>query len=189
MKHCVMDEVILLNMSKIFSFLKTAVLTGSGISDFKECGETIAQGSCGGAIVSAANLDDGVQNGFEDSINEICYGTILLKPLLYQDDIFRAATSVTGAQDGLDRIWKIMGGKLLDIHTDKSCHIIVADRLKIDNILNEENEFNTDSFVVAVFPDHGSRYLSKIYSDEWMNNQGFYDSSFYQPKKNTINYI
>ena len=57
------------------------------------------------------------------------------------------------------------------------------------NILNEEKEFNAASYVVAVFPDHGSRYLSKIYSDEWMNNQGFYDSSFYQPKKNSINYI
>ena len=57
------------------------------------------------------------------------------------------------------------------------------------NILNGENEFNDDSCVVIVFPDHGSRYLSKIYSDEWMNNQGFYDRSFYQPKKNTINYI
>ena len=56
-------------------------------------------------------------------------------------------------------------------------------------ILNNENEFKKDSHVVVVFPDHGSRYLSKIYSDEWMNNQGFYDRSFYQPKKNTINYI
>ncbi len=57
------------------------------------------------------------------------------------------------------------------------------------NLLNDENEFNNDSHVVVIFPDHGSRYLSKIYSDEWMNNQGFYDRSFYQPKKNTINYI
>ena len=56
-------------------------------------------------------------------------------------------------------------------------------------ILNDENEFDDSSFIVIVFPDHGSRYLSKIYSDEWMNNQGFYDSSFYQPKKNSINYI
>ena len=56
-------------------------------------------------------------------------------------------------------------------------------------ILNDENEFDDSSCVVVVFPDHGSRYLSKIYSDEWMNNQGFYDSSFYQPKKNSINYI
>ena len=56
-------------------------------------------------------------------------------------------------------------------------------------ILNDKNEFDDSSCVVIVFPDHGSRYLSKIYSDEWMNNQGFYDSSFYQPKKNSINYI
>ena len=56
-------------------------------------------------------------------------------------------------------------------------------------ILNDKNEFDHSSCVVIVFPDHGSRYLSKIYSDEWMNNQGFYDSSFYQPKKNLINYI
>lgn len=55
--------------------------------------------------------------------------------------------------------------------------------------LNEEGEFDKNSNVVIVFADHGSRYLSKIYSDEWMNNQGFYDSNFYQPNLNTINYV
>ena len=39
--------------------------------------------------------------------------------------------------------------------------------------LNKEGEFNSDSQVVAIFPDHGSRYMSKIYSDEWMQAQGF----------------
>ncbi len=33
--------------------------------------------------------------------------------------------------------------------------------------------FNEDSFVVLVFPDHGSRYMNKIYSDSWMEAQGF----------------
>jgi len=56
-------------------------------------------------------------------------------------------------------------------------------------LLNSDNEFDNNSYVVIIFPDHGSRYLSKIYSDEWMNNQGFYDSSFYQPNKNSITYI
>jgi cystathionine beta-synthase len=37
-------------------------------------------------------------------------------------------------------------------------------------------EFNKDSLVVVVFPDHGSRYMSKVFSDEWMNEQGFFDS-------------
>ncbi len=42
--------------------------------------------------------------------------------------------------------------------------------------LNEDGEFNEDSNIVVVFPDHGSRYMSKIYSDKWMNEQGFFDS-------------
>ncbi|WP_430966329.1 PLP-dependent cysteine synthase family protein [Spongiimicrobium sp. 2-473A-2-J] len=42
--------------------------------------------------------------------------------------------------------------------------------------LDEEGTFNEDSNVVVIFPDHGSRYMSKVYSDQWMNDQGFFDS-------------
>ncbi|ASO07916.1 cystathionine beta-synthase [Arenibacter algicola] len=42
--------------------------------------------------------------------------------------------------------------------------------------LEEMGEFNEDSNVVVIFPDHGSRYMSKIYSDQWMADQGFFDS-------------
>ncbi len=41
----------------------------------------------------------------------------------------------------------------------------------------EEGEFDANSNVVAIFPDHGSRYMSKVFSDEWMNEQGFFDSN------------
>ena len=40
----------------------------------------------------------------------------------------------------------------------------------------EEGEFDDNSNVIAIFPDHGSRYMSKVFSDEWMNAQGFFDS-------------
>lgn len=40
----------------------------------------------------------------------------------------------------------------------------------------EEGEFDDDSNVVVILPDHGSRYLSKVYSDDWMSEQGFFDS-------------
>ena len=40
----------------------------------------------------------------------------------------------------------------------------------------DEGEFNEKSNVVAIFPDHGSRYMSKVFSDDWMNEQGFFDS-------------
>lgn len=41
--------------------------------------------------------------------------------------------------------------------------------------LDECGEFDEDSQVVVIFPDHGSRYMSKIYSDAWMEDQGFLD--------------
>jgi len=40
----------------------------------------------------------------------------------------------------------------------------------------EKGEFTKDSLVVVIFPDHGSRYMSKVFSDEWMSEQGFFDS-------------
>ena len=42
--------------------------------------------------------------------------------------------------------------------------------------LNEEGEFDKKSNVVVIFPDHGSRYMSKVFSDDWMSEQGFFDS-------------
>jgi cystathionine beta-synthase len=38
---------------------------------------------------------------------------------------------------------------------------------------NAQNYFSDDSCVVLVFPDHGSRYMNKIYSNTWMKEQGF----------------
>lgn len=35
------------------------------------------------------------------------------------------------------------------------------------------SELPEDAVVVVVFPDHGSRYITKIFSDEWMAEQGF----------------
>ncbi|MBT8296958.1 MAG: cysteine synthase family protein [Maribacter sp.] len=46
--------------------------------------------------------------------------------------------------------------------------------------LNALDKFDKDSNVVVVFPDHGSRYMSKIYSDQWMEDQGFLGSEVEQ---------
>ena len=54
--------------------------------------------------------------------------------------------------------------------------------------LNDEKEFNKSDVIVVIFPDHGSRYLSKIYSDKWMENQGFSDSKR-EINNNEIQYI
>lgn len=42
--------------------------------------------------------------------------------------------------------------------------------------LNADKVFSENSLVVVIFPDHGSRYMSKVYSDDWMTAQGFFDT-------------
>ena len=53
--------------------------------------------------------------------------------------------------------------------------------------LNQLGHFPRESVVVIIFPDHGSRYMSKIYSDTWMNEQGFFENA--NQEKNKIIYI
>ncbi|GAA0870913.1 cysteine synthase family protein [Gangjinia marincola] len=40
----------------------------------------------------------------------------------------------------------------------------------------DQGEFDENSVVVIIFPDHGSRYMSKVFNDKWMSEQGFTDS-------------
>lgn len=38
-----------------------------------------------------------------------------------------------------------------------------------------KNNFTKDDVVVIIFHDHGSRYIGKIYNDDWMRERGFLD--------------
>ena len=55
-------------------------------------------------------------------------------------------------------------------------------------LLNKKNRFSSKSFVVIIFPDHGSRYLSKIYSEKWMLDQGFNQNNLFE-KQAKVEYI
>ena len=43
----------------------------------------------------------------------------------------------------------------------------------IKGVLQLGDNFNKDDVVVVLFHDHGSRYISKIYNDEWMKEMGY----------------
>ena len=42
--------------------------------------------------------------------------------------------------------------------------------------LNQKGAFKSTDVVVLIFPDHGSRYMSKVFNDQWMEDQGFFDT-------------
>jgi cystathionine beta-synthase len=44
-------------------------------------------------------------------------------------------------------------------------------------LLQLRDRFTKDDLVVVVFHDHGSRYLGKMYNDDWMRDQGFLEKT------------
>ena len=54
--------------------------------------------------------------------------------------------------------------------------------------LNEQGQFEQDDYIVVIFPDHGARYMSKVFSDKWMSEQGFFDG-IHEASANDIEYI
>lgn len=45
----------------------------------------------------------------------------------------------------------------------------------IQGLLQLQGELKKDDVVVCIFHDHGSRYVAKIYNDQWMMERGFLD--------------
>ena len=44
-------------------------------------------------------------------------------------------------------------------------------------LLQLKDNFTKDDVVVVIFHDHGSRYLGKMYNDDWMREKGFLEKS------------
>lgn len=45
----------------------------------------------------------------------------------------------------------------------------------VQGIIQLKDELKKDDLVVCIFHDHGSRYVGKIYNDQWMMERGFLD--------------
>ncbi|HLY68468.1 MAG TPA: pyridoxal-phosphate dependent enzyme [Puia sp.] len=45
----------------------------------------------------------------------------------------------------------------------------------LQGLMQLKNKLNKDDVVVCIFHDHGSRYVAKIYNDQWMMERGFLD--------------
>ncbi|HEX3701915.1 MAG TPA: pyridoxal-phosphate dependent enzyme, partial [Vicinamibacterales bacterium] len=47
----------------------------------------------------------------------------------------------------------------------------------VAGLLQLKDRFTADDVVVVIFHDHGSRYLGKMYNDDWMREKGFLEKS------------
>jgi cystathionine beta-synthase len=44
-------------------------------------------------------------------------------------------------------------------------------------LLQMRDRFTKDDLVVVIFHDHGSRYMAKMFNDDWMREKGFLDKT------------
>ena len=102
------------------------VKTGFGITKTAATGENVAQGSIGGGIVSALNLDKTISAHFNGSETNVSYGPNRLSPLMYQDDTAKFSAGVYEAQQGNVLISQAMKMKQIELNIDKSAKNGVA---------------------------------------------------------------
>ena len=47
----------------------------------------------------------------------------------------------------------------------------------VAGLLQLKDQFKKEDVIVVIFHDHGSRYLGKMFNDEWMREKGFFEKT------------
>ena len=102
-----------------------------------------------------------------NSINEIFYHNIRMQPIIYQDDLGRFASNRLDAQAGNDRIEACMETKVLDLHQDKSCFIIIGSKKVTKEIHNE-----IDLFPLTLYGKNMKEKCSEKYLGDFIHQDG-----------------
>ena len=143
---------------------RISVQTPVGPTEDRDTGEGLGQGTLEGALVSAVNLDNGVNDFFRDSEYEVSYGDVQLQPLLYQDDVARLADDVEAAQMGNDKMEAVAETKLLDYNLDKSCYIVIGGKIARE-LIEEKIDANPLTLCgVAMVKETEAKYLGDYIS-------------------------
>ena len=96
----------------------------------------LGQGTAGAGLVSAANLDIGLQKVFNTCDEVMHFGQVRVQPLSYQDDVGTLCTSVAMANIQAEKLTQMLQIKTLKAHNDKSGLLILGSKKYKRNIEN-----------------------------------------------------
>ena len=116
---------------------KIRVKTAFGMSEEAGVEDCLGQGTGGAGLVSAANLDLGLQNEFNHTSDIMYYGNVRIQPLSYQDDVGSLCTSVKMVRKQAEKMTKMLKHKILDAHPDKSGYLVLGSPTYI-NMIKED---------------------------------------------------
>ena len=105
---------------------KISVKTAFGMTEEADAGDCLGQGTAGAGLVSAANLDLGLQRYFNNSPDVMHYGSVKVQPLSYQDDVGTPCTDIDMARSQAEKMSKMLQYKSLEAHHEKSVILILG---------------------------------------------------------------
>ena len=129
-------------------------------------GDCLGQGTSGAGLVSAANLDVGLQKHFKDSNTVMHYGHVRLQPLCYQDDVGTMCTNVDMAKNQAEKLSNMLKEKTLQAHPDKSGILIMGAKKYQQKVQSEveKTKIRLNGFVLKT--KISEKYLGQIFSSD-----------------------
>ena len=131
-----------------------------------------------GALVSAVNLDTGINEFFHNSEYEISYGKITLQPILYQDDVARLSLDLESVQMGNNKMETMAETKLLNYNLDKSCFIVMGNKKARQEMQQQLQNSPLQLCGAAMKQEDNAKYLG-----DWLSCLGLSDSVAVTVKK------
>ena len=145
---------------------KISVKTAHGITHEADVGDCLGQGTAGAGLVSAANLDLGLQKHFNRSNKVMYFGNVRLQPLCYQDDVGTMCANIDMAKNQAERLSKILKEKTLQAHPDKSGILILGSKQYKEKVRSEmkDNQICLNNF--ALKSKLSDKYLGQIFESD-----------------------
>ena len=106
--------------------MSVKVNTPVGVTESAKVGDIVTQGGVDAGILSAVNIDNGMNDAFEDVESDVKYVDLEVKFQIYMDDIGKLSESVEAAQDANKRIERLMESKLLDLNLKKTNFMVIG---------------------------------------------------------------
>ena len=120
---------------------KVRIKTPVGITDTKNTGPILSQGSVEAAILSSNNIGNGMKETFTDKDKEVEYlDNIKLAPLSFLDDLARLSTDRDATQYGNDKVEDLLNRKGLELNLDKSNFLIMGSKKSRKKIQNQVDQ-------------------------------------------------
>ena len=159
------DPRIYRNLFRLNQRCRVSVVTGSGISEEGEAGETVGQGSGAASLISQLKVDLGLHSYFSSSGDQEYYGCVRLQPLSWQDDVVGLGGSDPRlVQASLVKLAYFVDESQLEIHPDrsKSTYIVYGNKRSREKLIKETEEEPLMVGAVKLQRSEAMTYLGEV---------------------------